>query len=167
MDIFAQKKLLVRLVFVLAILNIAVISIMLLKDLRHGPPGPPPHRDIENFREVSGIIEKELKLSETQVTQFNDLRNTYFKKERNVHELIRSQRDSMNEMMFNKNTNDSLLRAVALRVSQSVHQMELLRIEQAAELKKLCTPAQLEKFESLMLEIRDYFKPMPKPQGPQ
>jgi protein CpxP len=167
MDIFAQKKLLVRLVFVLAILNIAIISIMLFKGLRHGPPGPPPHRERENFREVSGIIEKELNLSETQVTQFNDLRNTYFKKERMVHELIRSQRDSMNEMMFNSQTNDSLLKAVALRVSQSEYQMELLRIEQAAELKKLCTPEQLEKFESLMLEIRDYFKPMPKPHGPQ
>jgi len=167
MDIFAQKKLLVRLVFVLAILNIAIISTMLLKGLRHGPPGPPPHRERENFREVSGIIEKELNLSETQVTQFNDLRNTYFKKERMVHELIRSQRDSMNEMMFNSQTNDNLLKAVALRVSQSEYQMELLRIEQAAELKKLCTPEQLEKFESLMLEIRDYFKPMPKPHGPQ
>ncbi len=167
MDLFAQKKLLIRLVIILALLNVVVIGVLVFKNIKHGPPGPPPHRERENFREVSGIIEKELKLSETQVMQFNDLRNTYFKKERAVHELIRSQRDSMNEMMFNSNTNDSLLKTVALRVSQNEHQMELLRIEQAAELKKICTPAQLKKFESLMIEIRDYFKPMPKPNGPQ
>jgi Spy/CpxP family protein refolding chaperone len=140
---------------------------MLLKDFRHGPPGPPHHRERENFREVSGIIEKELNLSETQVTQFNDLRNTYFKKERMLHELIRSQRDSMNEEMFNQQTNDTLLKLIAIRISKNEYQMELLRIEQAAELKKICTPAQLKKFESLMIEIRDYFKPMPKPHGPQ
>lgn len=165
MDIFAQKKLLVRLVLVLAILNITVLSVFFFKGFRHHPPGPPPHGR-EDFREVSGIIERELKLSETQVTQFNDLRNAYFKKERMVNELIRSQRDSMNEQMFNKQTNDSLLKSLALRISKNEYQMELLRIEQAAELKKLCTPEQLEKFESLMIEIRDYLKPMPKPHGP-
>ena len=33
------------------------------------------------------------------------------------------------------------------------------RYEQAKELKKICTPEQMEKFETLVLEIRDYFKP--------
>lgn len=166
MDIFAQKKLLVRLVFILAILNLAIIGILVWKDFRHHPPHP-PHHGREGFRDVSGLIEKELQLSPKQVEQFNTLRTSYFEKERELHELIHSQRDSMNEQMFNINTNEELVKAIAMRVTQNEYQMELLRIGQAKELKKLCTPQQLEKFESLIVEIREYFRPMPKPHGPR
>jgi hypothetical protein len=34
-----------------------------------------------------------------------------------------------------------------------------LRIEQSKQLKSICTPEQLDKFESLVIEIRDYLRP--------
>lgn len=165
MDIFAQKKLLTRLVLILAILNISIIGIMVWKDLMHRPPHP--HHGREDFRDVSALLEKELQLTSTQAIQFNELRNTYSKREHNLHELIRNQRDSMNEQMFNETTDESLLKSIAMRVSQNEYQMELLRIEQAAAVKKICNPEQLQKFESLMFEIRDYFRPDNQPHGPR
>jgi len=41
--------------------------------------------------------------------------------------------------------------------------MELLRFDQAQSLKLICTPKQLEKFEGLIIEIRDFFKQDEKP----
>ena len=77
--------------------------------------------------------------------------------------MIRSERDSMNLQMFNINTNEEKLKQLALNVSQNEYKMELLRIEQARQLKSICTPKQLEKFSSLVKEIRDYFKPQDRP----
>lgn len=41
--------------------------------------------------------------------------------------------------------------------------MELLRFEQAKEMKLICNAEQQEKFEKLVKEIRDYFRPDNQP----
>ena len=52
---------------------------------------------------------------------------------------------------------------LAKRVSEYEYKMELLRYEQAQQFKSICTPEQREKFEALVKEIRDYFKPNNQP----
>ena len=41
--------------------------------------------------------------------------------------------------------------------------MEFIRIAQAKELKSICNKEQLQKFETLVKEIRDYFRPDNQP----
>jgi Spy/CpxP family protein refolding chaperone len=65
----------------------------------------------------------------------------------------------MNALMFNKLTDEAVVKALARGIAESEYQMELLRLEQAQNLKAICTPEQLEQFEALVKEIRDYFKP--------
>ena len=168
MDIFAQKKILVRLVVLLALLNLSSIGVFLWKEFsprnrQEQSFPPPPHG--ANPHELVKILAQELKLSETQVEQIKQLRFDFHKREEMVLRLIRSQRDSMNTEMFNKNTNDSLILALAKRISANEYQMEMLRFQQSKEFKAVCTPEQLEKFELLMIEIRDYFKPNKPPMG--
>jgi len=67
----------------------------------------------------------------------------------------------MNVEMFNKEINDELVIKLAHGISENEFNMEMLRLEQAKQLKKICSPKQMEKFESLVLEIRDYFQPEP------
>jgi hypothetical protein len=161
MDIFGQNKLLIRMIAILILLNAGLIGFFLFRDKRHKPP---PRAD--NIEQLSYILEKELELTPLQSRQFLDLRHTYFSKENEVLELLRSQRDSMNTEMFNKHTNEILLNQLAQRISQNEYRMEMLRIEQANELKKICTPEQVERFGNLVREIRDYFRPMHPPHGP-
>ena len=162
MDIFAQKKLLVRLVILLTILNLSSIGFFLRKDFSHRhEPKLFPHDN--EYRDVSTILQKELNLNEKQVEQIKFIRADFFEKEKLLATIIRSERDSMNEIMFNKNTNDDLVKTLAKEVSENEYQMELLRIEQAQQLKAICTSKQLEKFEHLVLEIRDYFRPDNQP----
>lgn len=168
MDIFAQKKLLVRLVALLAILNLLVIGFLLFKDFGrpHHPPHPPGGPGGPgNFRDVSGILEHELKLSPHQVVQLNQVRSDFFEKERTVLDLIRSQRDSMNSRMFSKETDEALIMALAKKISENEYRMEMLRFEQAKAFKAICTPEQLDHFENMVLEIRDYFRPDNQPRG--
>ena len=157
MDIFAQKKLLIRTVIVLVLLNIVVLGVFIRGNImHHRPPGSPPG---EGFNDLSGVLEKELNLNADQVLHLKKVRNDFLEKEKLVLNTLHEERNSMNAVMFNKNTDDALLNILAKSVSENEFKMELLRIEQAKALKAICTPEQLDKFESLVVEIRDYFRP--------
>jgi periplasmic protein CpxP/Spy len=155
MDIFTQKKLLIRIVVLLVLLNLFMIGFFLCKDIFRKPP----RQGNENeFRDVSDILKRELSLSKEQVDQIRVLRSSYFETEEALAAVIKGERDSINMIMFNKNTNEELVRSLARRVADNDYKMELLRFEQAQKLKSICTPEQLEKFENLIIEIRDYFR---------
>jgi len=127
------------------------------KDKKGGPPQNDEHKD------VAHILEHELGLTQQQVEQIGSIRESFFEKEKILEAVIRGERDSMNMQMFNKNTNDELLKSLAHSVSENEYKMELLRIEQARQLKGICTREQLEKLNNLVIEIRDYFRPDNRP----
>jgi hypothetical protein len=166
MDIFSQKKLLVRIVILLTALNLLSMGVFLWKDFFYASPDSPNSRELRDARELrdlSVILETELDLNKTQVEQIKKLRSKFFQQEKALANTIRSKRDSMNSEMFNEVTDENLVRALAKRISENEYKMELLRFEQAKELKSICTPKQLEKFKDLVIEIREYFRPNPPP----
>jgi Spy/CpxP family protein refolding chaperone len=156
MDIFAQRKLLIRIIIVLTVLNLITISVFIWKSFDKGRPRK------GDFHGVAKVLQKELHLSEAQFEQFKQLRNSFFEKEKVLSKTIRDERDSMNMFMFHKNTPDSLVRSLAKAVADHEYQMEISRIEQAKAMKEICSPGQLEKLEQLTREIRDFFKPEQK-----
>jgi hypothetical protein len=167
MDIFAQKKMLIRVVFFLAFLNLSAMGVFIWKEFIQKPPHlhrdfrlpfPPPHHDM-NKNHFSRILKDKLELDAKQVKLFDKLRTEFHNKENIVLHNLRAGRDSMNVEMFNKNTDEKLLNSIAKRVSENEFKMETLKIEQAKKLKAICNQKQLEKFENLMREMRDYFKP--------
>jgi Spy/CpxP family protein refolding chaperone len=160
MDIFTQKKNLVRIVIILMLLNIIIIGAYLWNDYSHKPL---PLCRLNNHEEVSTILKKELNLTDKQVNQINKLRSDYFEKEEMLAKNIRQERDSMNLAMFNKSINEELVKSLARKVAENEYQMEMLRFQQAQDFKSVCTPDQLDKFNGLVIEIRDYFKPENQP----
>lgn len=155
MDIFKKNKLLLRLVLLLAVLNLFSIAfIWWQRKEDHNKTAP--KRD---FEKTASLLKKELQLSGRQEADLKNLRETYFQKESVLSDLIKSQRDSMNAGMFKDITDTGIVRNIARRVADNEYQMELYRLEQAEQLKVICTKEQLEKFRHLVKEIRDYFQP--------
>jgi Spy/CpxP family protein refolding chaperone len=161
MDIFEQKKLLSRIVILLTVLNLVLIGTFLWRG-NFSRPEPPLFRG-GDYKDVSGILKQELNLNDSQVEQIQQLRSDFFEKEKVLARAIRAKRDSMNLVMFNKQTDEQLLKRLAREVAEGEYEMELLRIAQAQQLKSICNPEQLEKFEGLVREIRDYFRPDNRP----
>ena len=137
------------------------MSVFLWKEFHHGPLLFPTNND---YHDVSAVLEKELNLTQAQVSQIKALRTDFFEKETALTTTIRSKRDSMNMIMFNKDTDAELLKSLARKVADNEYQLELYRIEQAQQMKAICTAEQLQKFEGLVREIRDYFRPDNQPQ---
>jgi Spy/CpxP family protein refolding chaperone len=159
MDVLKQNKLLIKLIILLVVMNLAIMIFLIISK----PPMPMDgRRPDRNMNEVFGVLKDELQLNATQIEQLKSLREDFFMKESKLAKTIKSQRDSMNELMFNAQTDTLLVKSIAKRVSDNEYKMEMLRFEQAKTLKTICTPAQMKKFESLVIDIRDYFKPRKK-----
>ena len=162
MDVFNQKKIMTRLILFLVLLNLFTLSFFIWKEFTHHNPKLFPKN--EEFRDVSSVLKKELQLSEKQFKKFDEIRQNYFEKEVNLKQIIRDEKDSMNLEMFNINTNDNLIKSLAKKISINEYKMQLLRYQQAKELKAVCTTQQQERFHNLVIEIRDYFRPDNQPQ---
>jgi len=162
MDIFRQQKYLARAVIVLVLLNIGLISFFVWKELR------PHHKPLlfpknEAYKDLSGILKRELQLDEKQAQQFSTIREDYYRKEIVLKQKIKDNKDAMNAAMFNKDTDEHKIIGLARQTANFEYEMELLLYRQAKELKLVCTPEQQEKFEVLVKEIRDYFRPDNQP----
>jgi hypothetical protein len=155
MDIFLKNKFLLRLVLVLIFLNLFSI-IYLWSRKKEDPNGQPPKRKIEM---VSAMLKDKLNLSNEQEKELNRIREDFFRKEENLSRKIRAQRDSMNLGMFSGMADTLELKKIARHLAENEYQMELYRIEQAQQLRRLCTKEQILKFQDLVLDIRDYFQP--------
>jgi len=158
MDIFLKSKYQARIIFILLAINVCTIIFWGVQ-LKASDENDKPRRDA---KETMNIIKKKLNLTSQQEEKFSLIREDFFKKEQLLSSLIKSQRDSMNTLMFNEKTDLELVKNIARRVSDNNYQMELYRIEQSKQLKEICTPEQLKKFEELVREIKDYFKPEKK-----
>ena len=163
MDIFSRNKFLLRLVFVLVLINIVSIGFQWWEKSR-GENGRPPKKDLN---QLTVILTRELQLTPQQAEDLKKIRADFFTKEQALSQRIRGQRDSMNVEMFNANTDTVLVKNLSRRVAENEYQMEIYRFEQAQQLKNICTKEQLQKLGSLVLEIRDFFQPLqnkkPKP----
>ena len=105
----------------------------------------------------------ELSLSEQQVAQFDEIRKRNFEKQAILKKIIRDDKDAMNIEMFNVKTDEAKIETFAIRISDNEYKMEMLRFDQAKELKAVCNREQQEKFQDLVIEIRDYFRPDNQP----
>jgi len=160
MDIFSQKKFLTRIILFLVMLNLISVSFFIWKSIYNLPLLFSKNEDYKN---VSRILKRELNLSEKQDSKLIELRESYYLKEIDLKKTIKDYKDEMNEKMFNKNTDETKIKLLAKQIADAEYQMELLRFEQAKELKLICNAEQQEKFEKLVKEIRDYFRPDNQP----
>ncbi|MFZ4592066.1 MAG: Spy/CpxP family protein refolding chaperone [Ignavibacteria bacterium] len=146
-------------------MNIFSIGIFFGKDIFHKPPQQDRSNDnrsndnrSNDNRDVLSILERELNLTEKQSEEFKKIRSDFPDKERAVREVLNKERDSLNEEAFKKNPDEEKIKSLARKIADNEYKVELLRYEQAKEMKAICTAEQQEKFEVLIKEIRDYLR---------
>ncbi|WP_112111873.1 Spy/CpxP family protein refolding chaperone [Flavobacterium aciduliphilum] len=162
MDIFKKHQIATRIIFLLVFLNLSMILFFFWREysVREEPLLFPKN---EAYKDVSGILKEALNLTKKQESQFEAIREKYFRKEAFLKQIIREDKDLMNENIFNKSTDSLIVKGLAKQISANEYKMELLRYQQAQEFKSVCTAQQQEKFKNLVREIRDYFRPDNQP----
>ena len=153
MDIFSKNKFLTRLVVVLILLNVVSIGFQWWDKLDNN--GRPPKPEINK---LTAILTKELQLTPIQAESLKKIRVEFFEKEEILQQQVRVRRDSMNRLMFNEQTDTLLVKNIARRIAEYEYLTQMCRLEQAQQLKSICTKEQLKKLDELVIEMRDYFQ---------
>lgn len=150
-----------RIIFILLFLNIISTGYLWFQKWEK-----PDDRLAKKERENSmRTLKEKLDLSREQEQAIGILRQDFAAREEAVTQMIRSQRDSMNVVMFHQDNDTSMLKRIAKRVADNEYQLELLRIDQAQKFKSICTAEQLKEFQHLVINIRDILQPQNKPQN--
>lgn len=169
MNIFSQQKWLTRLVIILVVLNIAALCFIIWQNnkinaafAKQNTTQQPEEKDNrppkKSLEELTEILKQELNLTAEQVEQFKLIRQDFIDKEKQIRKKINAGRDSLNEEMFSNNVDTNLAKQISRGIAENEYQIQVYRIEQARQLAKICTPEQLNKFQDLVKEMRDYFK---------
>ena len=158
MDIFSKNKFLVRVIFVLIFLNLFSTG-YLWRTMNKRPNRNPPKQEKGS---TAYLLKDKLHLTGEQVIEINRIRDDFTQKEDRLILQIKAQRDSMNVAMFNETTDTVYLKRIARQLVENEYQMELYRIEQAQLFKNVCTKSQLNEFQNLVIDIRDFFQPQRK-----
>jgi len=158
MDLYSRNKFLIRIFVVLIFLNLLSIGYLWWQrnDNRNNRP---PKRDSEKTAEA---IKEKLQLNDVQGIALKNIREDFFRKEDTLSRLIKQQRDSMNTIMFKVDADTLMVYKIARRVAENEYKMETFRINQAQQLRMICTDSQLKKLEDMVKDIRDYFQPEKK-----
>lgn len=168
MDIFTKRIFLIRTLILMVVLNLSFIAYFFF--LKQGgntniidESGPLLFPKNEGYRDMTPILKRELKLTDSQVIRFNVVRKSNFEKQVVLSRINRDLKDSLNVNFYRINTDEELVLTLIKKISENVLQNELLRYAQAKELKSICTKEQQERFDLLVKEIRDFFRPDNQP----
>ena len=149
----SKNKSLIFIIAVLLLTNIAVLGYFLWfkKPSRQEGPG---HGGIET------ALRKDVGFNDQQIAQYKLLKEEQWKNFRPMFDNMRKAKDSLFSLLSNENINDSLINITADVIAQRQKEIDLRMFNHFRQIRALCTPNQLPKYDSL---IQRMMKKMGRP----
>ncbi|HSC37046.1 MAG TPA: periplasmic heavy metal sensor, partial [Chitinophagaceae bacterium] len=140
----ARNKTLVAIIAVLLLSNIT----MLLYFVVWKEGGKPGHGDNKRRSPMTEFLQKDIGFSPQQLATFDSLKQRHFAALRPLGEDLGRSRDSL-YLLAAKNPGDSVLQSAADAIGRRQSALELRLFENFLQIRHLCTPEQLPRFDSL------------------
>ena len=137
--------------FLLGFLFLANIA-LLLSFFVFGEKGG-SFKDSRNGQQGSGSLSKELLLSKEQENAFSKLKEEHFKVMKPLWSEIRQTKDSLYRQLNNPSMDDSAISAFTDRIATKNKMADELMFRHFVELRKICTPEQQQKFDTLIPQM--------------
>lgn len=152
-DQTGRNKTLVIIIAILLIANIATMTLFLLNRNGHGNERNDRKNSMRTF------LQKDLHFSDVQLTSFDTLKEQHRRSVKPLFDSIRSQKVLVLKNLGNSHFADSLLENAATSAAANQKTLELSLLKHIAEIRSICTPAQLPAFDS------GFYKIMSRPPG--
>jgi len=151
-------------IIVLLLVNIATLCFMWVSHNRHGGAHlPPPHHGRGGPNAFEFLVH-ELKLDESQVKQFEEMRNQHHKNVQDVQEKSHDMHHRFFDLLA-KNDSTSAVQ-LADSMAQYQKQIELLTFNHFMKVRAICKPDQQKKFDEVINEALRMMAPPKGPGGP-
>lgn len=143
-----RSKVFLVIIGILLIANIAMLSFFLMKK-DNGRNEKRPDRKAM----IADFLKKEIGFNETQLQQYDTLSDRHRDNVRKMYDNHRSSKDNQFKQLAASNFSDSIINNVADQSAASQKIMELQMFNHLKNIRALCTPEQLPKFDSLFVKI--------------
>lgn len=151
MDWNNQSKFTKWFIIILIAVNIITITMMWIFLTRERKV--PPFEGINNPRGSIGIMQKELNLSNDQISDFEKLRIENFDKSKELMAKIDDLKQKLSVELVEENKDTVKINFITNEIGLLFSDMEKLRFNHFEKLIALCTPEQKEKLEPILQNI--------------
>lgn len=143
-----RSKVFLVIIGILLIANIAMLSFFLMKK-DNGRNEKRPDRKAM----IADFLKKEIGFNQAQLQQYDTLSDRHRDNVRKMYDNHRSSKDNQFKQLAAGNFSDSIINNVADQSAASQKIMELQMFNHLKNIRALCTPEQLPKFDSLFVKI--------------
>lgn len=143
-----RSKVFLVIIGILLIANIAMLSFFLMKK-DNGRNEKRPDRKAM----IADFLKKEIGFNQAQLQQYDTLSDRHRDNVRKMYDNHRSSKDNQFKQLAASNFSDSIINNVADQSAASQKIMELQMFNHLKNIRALCTPGQLPKFDSLFVKI--------------
>ncbi|MBP6430706.1 MAG: periplasmic heavy metal sensor [Ferruginibacter sp.] len=105
--------------------------------------------------QMAMFLKKEIGFNDSQVQQFETLRNSHKEKMKTQFDEMKNGKQTMLKYLGANGFSDSAINESATKSAEKQKQMELQMLTHFAAVRKICTTEQLPKFDSLIYKIWD------------
>jgi periplasmic protein CpxP/Spy len=143
----AKNKLLVIIVGILLLTNIALIAFIVFNKA--------PEKRGRGDREamMTEFLQKQVGFNEQQMQQYDTLSKQHKENMRMRFDEMRNNRQQVYKAVGDQSFNDSAINDAATKLSASQKDMEANMLRHFASIRKICTPEQQPKFDSMLYKI--------------
>ncbi len=143
-----RSKVFLVIIGILLIANIAMLSFFLMKK-DNGRNEKRPDRKAM----IADFLKKEIGFNQAQLQQYDTLSDRHRDNVRKMYDNHRSSKDNQFKQLAAGDFSDSIINNVADQSAASQKIMELQMFNHLKNIRALCTPEQLPKFDSLFVKI--------------
>jgi Spy/CpxP family protein refolding chaperone len=152
-----RQRWLLVLVAILLLTNIATLSIYWFKKPNHegGPGHDPGNRD----KRMGQFMVDQMKFDATQEAAYWKLRDSMIASQRPVVDSMRNAKKRFFDLLNQSNTTDSALIARSNEIADLQKRLDQATFRHFQNVRALCRPDQLQKFDTVIKEIVDRMTP--------
>jgi len=143
-----RSKVFLVIIGILLVANIAMVSFFLLKKDGGKRDKKPEWKTV-----ISGFLKNEIGFDTVQLKQYDSLSDRHKDNMKNLMDSLRSTKEKQFKELAAVNFSDSAMNAVADRSAATQKTMELKMFNHLRNIRLLCKPEQLPKFDSLFGKV--------------
>ena len=143
-----RSKVFLAIIGILLVANIAMVSFFLLKK-----DGGKREKRPDRKTMIAGFLKNEIGFSAAQLQQYDTLSDNHRESIKDMFDSLKSSKDKQFKQLAAGNFSDSVINIVADQSAVSQKIMELNMFNHLKNVRLLCKPEQLPKFDSLFVKI--------------
>ncbi len=160
-ETFVRNKVLSVLVIILLLTNLLLLFFFVWNKPDEGVKGP-----VRGRGEVTQLLEKEVGFSKQQLDQYKQLKDQHWERMKPSFGELRIARDNLYKLLNESSVPDSVVTAAADSIGARQVVIDLQTFRHFREVRSLCTPEQLPRFDSVvqhvMKKMNNFRKSPPK-----